>query len=98
MGVRDQGATRDPILTNPVGFIYIGPMQRSVLRTDVELDVTPLSGTIGAVIHGLDLRDLDDATVAAVRQVWLKGDGWSSSPTRTSTRTATRPSPPGSAS
>jgi taurine dioxygenase len=37
----------------------------------VALDVTPLSGTIGAVIHGLDLRDLDDATVAAIRSVWL---------------------------
>ncbi len=35
------------------------------------LDVEPLSGTIGAVIGGLDLRDLDDATVAAVRRVWL---------------------------
>jgi taurine dioxygenase len=37
----------------------------------VDLDVVPLSGTIGAEIRGLDLRDLDDATVAAVRQVWL---------------------------
>ena len=47
-------------------------MPRTVPRTDVELDVTPLSGTIGAVIRGLDLRDLDDTTVAAVRQVWLE--------------------------
>jgi taurine dioxygenase len=37
----------------------------------VELDVVPLSGTIGAVIRGLDVRALDDATVAAVRRVWL---------------------------
>jgi alpha-ketoglutarate-dependent taurine dioxygenase len=37
----------------------------------VDLDVVPLSGTIGAVIRGLDVRDLDDATVAAVRRVWL---------------------------
>jgi alpha-ketoglutarate-dependent taurine dioxygenase len=36
-----------------------------------ELDVEPLSAHIGAVIRGLDLRDLDDATVAAVRRVWL---------------------------
>ena len=35
------------------------------------LDVRPLSGTIGAVIDGLDLRAIDDATVAAVRRVWL---------------------------
>ena len=37
----------------------------------VDLDVAPLSGTIGAEIRGLDLRALDDATVAAIRQVWL---------------------------
>lgn len=39
--------------------------------SDVALHVEPLSGSIGAVIHGLDLRDLDDATVSAVRRVWL---------------------------
>ena len=38
---------------------------------DVDLDVTPLSGSIGAVVRGIDLRTIDDATVAAVRQVWL---------------------------
>jgi taurine dioxygenase len=43
----------------------------TLTHTDVELDVTPLSGSIGAVIRGLDLTDLDDATVAAVRRVWL---------------------------
>ena len=37
----------------------------------VDLDVVALSGSIGAEIRGLDLRDLDDATVAAVRRVWL---------------------------
>lgn len=37
----------------------------------VDLDVTLLSGSIGAVIEGIDVRDLDDATVAAIRQVWL---------------------------
>jgi taurine dioxygenase len=37
----------------------------------VDIDVTPLSGTIGAVINGVDLRDLDDVTVAAIRRVWL---------------------------
>jgi taurine dioxygenase len=37
----------------------------------VDLDVVPLSGTIGAVIRGLDVREIDDATVAAVRRVWL---------------------------
>lgn len=39
--------------------------------TDVALDVQLLSGVIGAVIHGLDVRTIDDATVAAVRKVWL---------------------------
>jgi taurine dioxygenase len=37
----------------------------------VDLDVAPLSGTIGAVIRGLDVREIDDATVAAIRRVWL---------------------------
>jgi taurine dioxygenase len=39
--------------------------------SQVDLDVTLLSGTIGAVVRGLDLRDLDEETVAAVRRVWL---------------------------
>jgi len=39
--------------------------------TGVDLDIRPLSGTIGAEIHGLDLRHLDDETVAAIRQVWV---------------------------
>ena len=38
----------------------------------LHLDVRPLSGTIGAEIHGVDLsRELDEATVAAIRRVWL---------------------------
>ncbi len=42
-------------------------------RPSIELDVTPLSGTIGSVIHGIDLkRELDDETVAAIRAVWLE--------------------------
>jgi alpha-ketoglutarate-dependent taurine dioxygenase len=43
----------------------------TLTRTPVDLDVTPLSATIGAEIRGVDLRDLDDDTVAAIRQVWL---------------------------
>lgn len=40
---------------------------------DVDLDVRPLSGTIGAEIAGIDLRvELDDDTVAAIRRVWLE--------------------------
>lgn len=39
----------------------------------VELDVRPLSPTIGAEIHGIDCAgDLDDDVIAAVRQVWLE--------------------------
>jgi alpha-ketoglutarate-dependent taurine dioxygenase len=43
------------------------------LVTDpVQLDVTPLSGTIGAVIGGLDLsQPLSPDVIAAVRKVWL---------------------------
>jgi len=43
----------------------------AVTHTDTDLDVTPLSGNIGAVIRGVDLRHVDDAIVAAVRRVWL---------------------------
>ena len=37
-----------------------------------ELMVRPLSGTIGAVVEGVDLRDVSDREVAAIRQVWLE--------------------------
>jgi taurine dioxygenase len=33
--------------------------------------VTPLSQHVGAEISGVDLNDLDDGTVAEIRQVWL---------------------------
>ncbi|MCU1454172.1 MAG: Taurine dioxygenase [Acidimicrobiales bacterium] len=38
----------------------------------IDLDVRHLSGTIGAEIRGLDVRQLDAETVAAIRQVWLE--------------------------
>ncbi len=39
----------------------------------VDLDVRPLSPTIGAEIHGIDCAsDLDDEVVAAIRAVWLE--------------------------
>lgn len=42
-------------------------------RSSVELDVRPLSGTIGAEIRGIDLKEeLDAATVDAIRRVWLE--------------------------
>ena len=41
------------------------------LRVRGDLMVRPLSGTIGAVIEGVDLRDLGATEVAAIRQVWL---------------------------
>lgn len=44
----------------------------TLTTTEIQLDVTPLSGTIGAEIRGLDLRQLDDASVAAIREVWLQ--------------------------
>lgn len=41
--------------------------------SQIELDVRPLSPTIGAEIHGIDCAaDLDDDTVAAIRRVWLE--------------------------
>ena len=36
------------------------------------LEVEPLAGAIGAVITGVDLADLDDATVAEIRRIWLE--------------------------
>jgi taurine dioxygenase len=45
----------------------------TVLAEATKLDVTPLSGAIGAEIRGIDLRsDLAPDTVAAIRQVWLE--------------------------
>ncbi len=40
-------------------------------ESEIDLDVRPLSGSIGAEIRGLDVRHVDDDTVAAVRRVWL---------------------------
>jgi len=41
--------------------------------SSVDLDVRPLSPTIGAEIHGVDCAaDLDDHVVAAIRRVWLE--------------------------
>ncbi|MEM7140226.1 MAG: TauD/TfdA family dioxygenase [Actinomycetota bacterium] len=35
------------------------------------LDITPSGQACGATVRGLDLRDLDDATVAEIRAAWL---------------------------
>ena len=47
-------------------------MTTTLSSTDVLLDVTPLSANIGAEIRGVDLRDLSDAEVAAIRAAWLE--------------------------
>jgi taurine dioxygenase len=36
------------------------------------LEVEPLAGAIGAVITGVDLAEVDDATVAEIRRLWLE--------------------------
>jgi taurine dioxygenase len=44
-----------------------------VTMSKVDLDVRPLSPTIGAEIHGIDCAaDLDDDVIAAIRAVWLE--------------------------
>ena len=43
----------------------------TLIDQEVKLEVEPLSGSIGTVIHGVNLRELDDVTVAAIREVWL---------------------------
>ncbi|MET0894556.1 MAG: TauD/TfdA family dioxygenase [Acidimicrobiia bacterium] len=40
--------------------------------TGAALHITPLSARIGAEIRGVDLRDLRDADVAAIRAAWLE--------------------------
>ena len=40
-------------------------------KTANSMHIRPLAGAIGAEIFGIDLGDLDDATVAAIRRVWL---------------------------
>ena len=41
--------------------------------TSTALEVRPIAGALGAEIHGVNLAgDLDDDTVAAIRQAWLK--------------------------
>ncbi len=37
-----------------------------------ELEVTPLSNSIGAVIRGVDLRVADDETIERIRHIWLE--------------------------
>jgi taurine dioxygenase len=40
--------------------------------TTSTLRVEPLAGAIGAVVTGVDLADVDDATVAEIRRIWLE--------------------------
>jgi taurine dioxygenase len=40
--------------------------------TSTRLHVEPLAGAIGAVVTGVDLARLDDATVAELRAIWLE--------------------------
>lgn len=47
-------------------------MTSTIPSTDVTLDISPLSARIGAEIRGLDLRDLSDGEVAAIRAAWLE--------------------------
>ncbi|MFZ4518333.1 MAG: TauD/TfdA dioxygenase family protein [Microthrixaceae bacterium] len=42
-----------------------------VIGSATAYTVRPLSGSIGAVVEGLDVRHLDDDTVADLRELWL---------------------------
>jgi len=41
------------------------------MTTAARFDVRPMAGNIGAEIRGLDVSDVDDRTIAELRQVWL---------------------------
>jgi taurine dioxygenase len=42
------------------------------MTTTAAVTVTPVAGSLGAEIGGVDLRRLDDETVAAIRAAWLE--------------------------
>ena len=44
----------------------------TLIDKQVKLAYTPLSGSIGAVIHGVNLREVDEPTIEAIRQIWLE--------------------------
>ena len=57
---------------SPTAPIHRNEQETSTMAiTETRLDVTPLSGNIGAEIRGVDLRHLDADTVAEIRKVWL---------------------------
>ena len=39
---------------------------------DLRFSLTPLDATFGAVVEGVDLRALDEATWVALREAWLE--------------------------
>ena len=46
---------------------------KPVTVSGVELKLEPLQPSIGTIVHGIDLaKDLDDAMVAFLRQLWLE--------------------------
>jgi taurine dioxygenase len=45
---------------------------RNLSARSNSLEIRPLAGAIGAEIFGVDLRELDDNRVAAIRDVWLR--------------------------
>ncbi len=62
------------------------------------ITVTPIAGALGAEIGGVDLRDLDDETVAEIRARVARAISSCSSATRSSTATRSSRSPGGSVS
>jgi taurine dioxygenase len=46
-------------------------VEMTLTELQVDLDITLLSGTIGAVVRGIELRSVGDDEVAAIREVWL---------------------------
>jgi alpha-ketoglutarate-dependent taurine dioxygenase len=49
------------------------PNQEDAVTISTSIDLQPISGALGAEVHGIDLAaDLDDGVIAAIRAAWLE--------------------------
>ncbi len=73
------GAARQPDSVRSTPLVLVVNQQKgTIVRVEAttvrdfnRIDVRPMTGSIGAEIAGVDLRELDDELVAELRQAWL---------------------------